>query len=134
MLCPVCSLAGSSDEKTHLPSVSKGIGVDIAPNVQIRRSSVKVQVQSLTPDGDGLEISLVVLLRAGNNGSIVGSRSFGSGGVDHGGCAGTNFGVLAVGARQGNGTGYLLALELRWALRDGEPGGASHIAGSLGCD
>ena len=134
MLWPVCSFEGSSDEKTHLPLVSKGIGLDMAPNIQIRRSSVKVQVQSLTANGDGLEISLVILFRAGNHGSIVGSRSFGSGSVDHGGCGGTKFGVLAVGARESNGTGYFLAWELRGALGDGESGGASHIAGPLGCD
>ena len=132
MLWPVCSFEGSSDEKTHLPSVSQGIGQDTAPIIQIRRSSVKVQVQSLTPNGDGLEISLVVLFRASNNGSIVGSRSFGSRSIDHGGCGGTQFGVLAIGARQGNWTGYFLALKLRWALRDSESGSASHIAGTLG--
>lgn len=100
-------------------------------NIQVGRSSVKIQVQGLTTNGDRLEISLIVLFRAGNDSSIIGARGLGSGCIDLGWCIRSNPGVLAVDARQGNRTGYLLALELGWTLRDSEFGGACHIAGSL---
>ena len=97
-------------------------------NIQVRGPSIKVQVQSLTTNSDRLEISLVILLRAGSDRSIIGSRSLGSGSVDYRRCIRTNPGVLAVDARQSNRTGYLLALKLGWTLRDSEFGGACHIA------
>ena len=95
---------------------------------QVRRSGIKVQVQGLTTNSDSLKICLIELFRIGRHSAIIRPRSGGSSSVDAlwSGC--TQFGILAINARQCDGTGYLLAWQLGCTLRDGEFGISSDVA------
>ena len=98
---------------------------------QVRRTSIKVQVQGLTANSDSLEIRLIVLFRIGGHSAIIRASSGRSSSVDDRWSGCTHFGVLAINARQRNGTGYLLAWELGCTLRDGEFGISCDVACTL---
>ena len=100
-------------------------------DVQVRRTGIKVQVQGLTANSDSLKIRLIILLRIGGHSAIIRAGSSGSSSVDTrwSGCA--HFGILAINARQCDGTGYLLAWQLGCTLRDGEFGIACGVACTL---
>lgn len=89
--------------------------------LQVGRPSIKIKVQSLTTNSDSLKIRLIILLRIRGDRTIVGASGGRSSGVDAGWCA---FAIFAIHARQGNGTGYLLARKLGLSLRHGEFGAA----------
>ena len=99
--------------------------------VQVRRTSIKVQVQGLTANGDSLEIRLIVLFRIGGDSAIIRASSGRSSSVDARWSGCTHFGVLAINARQRNGTGYLLAWKLGSTLGDGEFGISCDVACTL---
>ena len=97
-------------------------------DVQVRRTSIKVQVQGLTANVDSLKICLIILLRIGRHSAIIRASSGGSSSVDTRWSGCTHFGVFAINARQCNRTGYLFAWQLGCTLRDGEFGIACDVA------
>lgn len=56
-------------------NISKGRKLTTTSNVQIRRSSVEIQVQSLATNSDGFKVSLVILLRIGRDRAVIRPRS-----------------------------------------------------------
>lgn len=68
-------VAGQLGGEDPSKNISKGRKPRAISNIQIRRSSVEIQVQSLTTDSDGFKVSLVILLGIGRDRAIIRPRS-----------------------------------------------------------
>jgi len=122
MTCPCCSLAGNSLEKTQLLFLTlaqthekSGIWC-----LQIGRAGVKVQLQCLSPNGDGFQVRLIILFWRSSDRSIVRGSGGGSSRLDFVRDSETDLRVFAEGLGVGDGTSKLLPWCLGVGLGDGE--------------
>ena len=74
---------------------------------EVRGAGVEVEVQSLSTDGNGLDVLRVVLRGTGNNSAVIGLSSLGGSGIDDLRNLGADPGIFANSTGEGDGASQL---------------------------